>query len=267
MLDAIFRVAPDRVVPVVYDASGHRVATQYLLAALHGDIPAAELLTYREPHGRLPGHPERGVTPGLAFSSGRLGHLWPLVNGVALAHPDRAVFCLSSDGSLQEGNDAEAARFSVARGLRLKLLVDDNNSTCSGHPADYLPGYDIARTLAGHGLHVDVGDGEDLDALYARICAALASPARSRWSTAGPCARAYRRWRAKSTATTPWPQSTPSPICVPEGSKPPRPSSRPPRGIMSPAPPRARPRRPATSLTRPWWRSWVVLLPRSGGRG
>lgn len=185
VLDAIFRVAPDRVVPVVYDASGHRVATQYLLAALHGDIPAAELLTYREPHGRLPGHPERGVTPGLAFSSGRLGHLWSLVNGVALAHPDRAVFCLSSDGSLQEGNDAEAARFSVARGLRLKLLVDDNNSTCSGHPADYLPGYDVARTLAGHGLHVDVGDGEDLDALYARTCAALAQP--------GPVALVNRR--------------------------------------------------------------------------
>lgn len=174
LFDAICRGAPQRVMPVLFDAAGHRVASQYLLAALRGHIPAAALLTYREPGGQLPGHPERGVTPGLDFSSGRLGHLWAAVNGVALANPGRAVVCLSSDGSLQEGGDAEAARFCVAHRLNLKLLVDDNDSTCSGHPSDYMPGYDVARTLVGHGLDVDVGDGEDLQDLHARLCRALA---------------------------------------------------------------------------------------------
>ena len=49
--------------------------------------------------------------------------MWPLVNGVALANRDKTVFCLGSDGSQQEGNDAEAARLAVAQGLNVKLLI------------------------------------------------------------------------------------------------------------------------------------------------
>jgi len=55
---------------------GHRVATQYILAALEGAIPAEHLLHYREAESKLPGHPELGLTPGVKFSSGRLGHMW-----------------------------------------------------------------------------------------------------------------------------------------------------------------------------------------------
>lgn len=60
----------------VYIPLGHRVATQYLLAALDGSIPAEHLLHYREANSKLPGHPELGLTPGIKFSSGRLGHMW-----------------------------------------------------------------------------------------------------------------------------------------------------------------------------------------------
>ena len=31
---------------------------------------------YREAESKLPGHPELGLTPGVKFSSGRLGHMW-----------------------------------------------------------------------------------------------------------------------------------------------------------------------------------------------
>lgn len=156
-----------------YDAAGHRVAIQYLLSVLNGHLPAAALLHYREAGARLPGHPELGLTPGVGFSSGRLGHLWPQVNGVAMAEAPRPVFCFSSDGSLQEGNDAEAARMAVANRLEVKLVVDDNDVTIAGHPSHYMPGYSVARTLAGHGLTVLEGDGEDLDDLFARMARAL----------------------------------------------------------------------------------------------
>lgn len=56
--------------------SGHRVATQYILAALEGHLPVEHLLHYREANSKLPGHPELGLTPGVKFSSGRLGHMW-----------------------------------------------------------------------------------------------------------------------------------------------------------------------------------------------
>ena len=175
LLDALFRGNPHRFVPIFFDEAGHRVAIQYLMAVLQGHLPAEALLRYREAHARLPGHPELGLTPGVAFSSGRLGHLWPFVNGVALANPDRVLVCLGSDGAQQEGDDAEAARFAVAHGLNVKLLIDDNDVTIAGHPSDYMPGYDLERTLAGHGLSTLVGDGEDLDDLHRRLRQAVLS--------------------------------------------------------------------------------------------
>ena len=175
LLEALFRGAPERFVPIVFDEAGHRVATQYLLAVLHGHLPAENLLHYREAHSRLPGHPELSLTPGIAFSSGRLGHLWPFVNGVALANPEKVVVCLGSDGAQQEGDDAEAARFAVANGLNVKLVIDDNDVTIAGHPSHYLVGYEISRTLGGHGLATYAGDGEDLDSLYRRLRQAVIS--------------------------------------------------------------------------------------------
>jgi transketolase len=175
---------PD-VLPVFFDEAGHRVATQYLMAVLDGELPLEKLFHYREYLSHLPGHPERGFTPGVKFSSGRLGHMWPFVNGVAIANPGKVVFMLGSDGSQMEGNDAEAARLAVAQQLNIKLLIDDNDVTIAGHPSDYLPGYCVAKTLEGHGLAVDIGDGEELDALYARMCAAVTS--------SGPIALINRR--------------------------------------------------------------------------
>ncbi|WNZ23653.1 transketolase [Leptolyngbya sp. NK1-12] len=176
ILDALFRNAPDQFVPIFFDEAGHRVGTQYLMAALAGDLPAEQLMHYRMADSKLPGHPELGLTPGVKFSSGRLGHMWPYVNGVAMANPGKTVFCLGSDGSQQEGNDAEAARLAVAQHLNVKLIIDDNDVTIAGHPSKYLPGFSVAKTLEGHGLKVLTGDGEDIDGLYARICEAVTTP-------------------------------------------------------------------------------------------
>ncbi len=173
ILDAFFRGAPDKFVPIFFDEAGHRVATQYLMAVLNGDLPKENLLNYRAANSKLPGHPELGLTPGVKFSSGRLGHMWPYINGIAMANPDKVVVCLGSDGSQQEGNDAEAARLAVAQNLNVKLFIDDNDVTIAGHPSEYLKGYSVEKTLAGHGLEVNEGDGEDIDSLYSRMCAAV----------------------------------------------------------------------------------------------
>jgi transketolase len=161
------------IVPIFFDEAGHRVATQYLLSVLEGAMPAEKLLHYREFNQQLPGHPELGLTPGVKFSSGRLGHIWAMCNGVAMAHPDQAVFMLGSDGAQMEGDDAEAARLCVARQLNVKVIIDDNNVTISGHPRQYMPGFDVAKTLAGHGLSVEEVDGENLEALYAALATAF----------------------------------------------------------------------------------------------
>jgi transketolase len=176
IMDALFRGSAEKFVPIFFDEAGHRVATQYLMSTLNGDLPAERLMEYRAAHSHLPGHPELGFTPGVKFSSGRLGHMWPYVNGVAMANPGKILFCLGSDGSQQEGNDAEAARLAVAQNLNVKLIIDDNDVTIAGHPSKYLTGCSTAKTLAGHGVTVLEGDGEDLDDLYKRICTAINTP-------------------------------------------------------------------------------------------
>jgi transketolase N-terminal domain/subunit len=173
------------VYPVFFDEAGHRVAIQYIMAALNGFIPAESLLHYREFDKGLYGHPERHDEMGIFFSSGRLGHMWSYVNGIAAANPDKSVILFGSDGSQQEGGDAEAARYAIAQGLNVKLLIDDNDVTIAGHPSKYMKGFDVEKTLKGHGLSVDAGNGEDVDALFQRIRKAL--------TISGPYALVNRR--------------------------------------------------------------------------
>src|SRR5690554_2102947 len=128
-----------RVNAVLFDEAGHRVALQYALSAFSVDMPMEELLDYRMEDSGLDGDPEIDERSGIGFASGRLGHMWPFANGVALAHPEEAVIVLGSDGDQMESNDAEAARLAVARNLNIKLLIDDNNVTIAGHPQEYMP--------------------------------------------------------------------------------------------------------------------------------
>ncbi len=172
IVDAFMR-GNDNLVPVLFDEAGHRVAIQYMMAALNGYMPVDQLLHYREFDQGLYGHPERDDKAGIFFSSGRLGHLWSYVNGIAMANPEKTVVMFGSDGSQQEGSDAEGARFAVAHDLDVKLLIDDNDVTIAGHPSRYMPGFSVRKTLEGHGLTVESGDGEDYTGLYRRIRAAL----------------------------------------------------------------------------------------------
>lgn len=180
-----FMKGSDKLYPVYFDEAGHRVAIQYLMAVLNGYKPPESLLHYREFGSGLYGHPERDDNQGVFFSSGRLGHLWSYVNGVASAEPDKIVVLFGSDGSQQEGGDAEAARYAVAQNLSVKLLLDYNDVTIAGHPSEYLKGFSLERTLEGHGLKVDAGPGEDLPLLYQRIRRALV--------TEGPVALVNKR--------------------------------------------------------------------------
>src|SRR3989344_2736186 len=174
IIDAFMR-GSSSIHPVLYDEAGHRVAIQYVMAALDKKkgMTVNHLLHYREHKSGLPGHPELDQKLGIDFSSGRLGHLWGHVNGVAERLKEKKIVLFGSDGSQQEGNDAEAARYAVAHNLNVVLLLDDNNVTIEGHPKKYLPGFDLAKTLQGHGMKVLLNEGEDLDSSYAKIQEAL----------------------------------------------------------------------------------------------
>ncbi len=160
--------------PVIFDEAGHRVAIQYAMSAINkewGKDGLQKLMHYREFKSGLPGHPETELKTA-KFNSGRLGHMWGEVNGIAMANPDKKIVMLGSDGSFLEGNDAEAARIAVSRNLNVKVLFDMNDVTIAGHPTEYMKGFNIEQTLGGHGIKALVGnynDKEDIDLLYKQI--------------------------------------------------------------------------------------------------
>lgn len=190
-----FMRSGDKVYPALFDEAGHRVALQYLIAALDdtvSGISIEDLLRYREYDSGLPGHPERDAERGIKFSAGRLGHLFAYVNGIAEQNPEKQFVLFGSDGAQQEGNDAESARYAVAQQLNISLILDDNDVTIEGFPSDYLPGFDVTRTLKGHGMSTDVGDGEDIESMYSRMQCAL--------TTDGPVALINKRKMAPGVA-------------------------------------------------------------------
>jgi transketolase N-terminal domain/subunit len=146
-----------------FDEAGHRSALQYVRGAIRGKLEPEKLMHYREYGSGLAGHPESELLDCIDFSTGRLGHAAGHVNGVAMANPGEAVVMFGSDGAQMEGNDAEAARLAVANNLNVKWIIDDNNVTIAGHPGDYMSGFDVGKTIEGHGFKVFTCDGENYE--------------------------------------------------------------------------------------------------------
>ncbi len=156
-----------------FDEAGHRSALQYVRGAIRGKLDSEKLMHYREYGSGLAGHPEPELLDCIDFSTGRLGHAAGHVNGVAIANPEEAVVMFGSDGSQMEGNDAEAARLAVANNLNVKWIIDDNNVTIAGHPANYMAGFDVGKTLEGHGFKVFTCDGENYEEVHSSIVESL----------------------------------------------------------------------------------------------
>ena len=156
-----------------FDEAGHRSALQYVRGAIRGKLDSEKLMHYREYGSGLAGHPEPELLDCIDFSTGRLGHAAGHVIGVAMANPEEAVGMFGSDGAQMEGNDAEAARLAVANHLNVKWIIDDNNVTIAGHPGDYMSGFDVGKTLEGHGFKVFTCDGENYEDVHSSIVESL----------------------------------------------------------------------------------------------
>ncbi|MCH7875373.1 MAG: transketolase [Gemmatimonadetes bacterium] len=175
-------------------SAGHASMLLYSLLYLTGyDLPLEELKRFRQWGSRTPGHPERGVTPGVETTTGPLGQGMANAVGLAVAqahlaarfnrsgHPvmDHRTYFVASDGDLMEGISHEAASFAGhARLGKLIGFYDDNRITIDGETA-LTYSDDVAQRFAAYGWHVEqVEDGNDLAALDSAIVAAKAEKGR-----------------------------------------------------------------------------------------
>ncbi len=173
---------------------GHASMLLYALLHLSGyDLPLDELKRFRQLGSRCPGHPERGLTPGVEVTTGPLGQGFANAVGMAIAERmlaqrynqpghdiiDHRTYVVCSDGDLMEGVSAEAA--SLAGNLPLGKLIafyDDNHITIEGS-TDLAFCERVGSRFEAYGWHVArAGDVNDLAGLEAAVAAAVAEEQR-----------------------------------------------------------------------------------------
>ena len=162
-------------------SAGHGSMLLYSLLHLTGyALPLEQIKQFRQWGSMTPGHPERGLTPGVETTTGPLGqgfgngvglamaeaHLAARYNRTGFKVVDHHTYAIVSDGDLMEGVASEAA--SLAGHLRLGKLIylyDDNRVTLSAGTAISFT-EDRARRFEAYGWHTQaVTDGNDLAAI------------------------------------------------------------------------------------------------------
>jgi transketolase len=164
---------------------GHGSSLLYSMLYLTGyDLPMDQIQQFRQWGSRAPGHPERGLTPGIEMTTGPLGQ--GLANGVGMAiaeaylaarynRPGHEIinhntYVLASDGDLMEGVAGEAV--SLAGHLKLGKLIclyDDNRITLAAS-TEISFSEDRARRFEACGWHtITVEDGNDLKSIQHSI--------------------------------------------------------------------------------------------------
>jgi transketolase len=154
---------------------GHYCPIIYSALARSGKLPVEELKTFMQASGRLPGHPERGMTPGVEVSAGPLGQGISVSVGMALGmklkhgrgydYNAPRIYCVLSDGELQEGQVWEAFNFAVTHKLDNLLFILDRNGVQIEHNVDDLIKSDEVSRLEAFGLHVLQCDGHNIQDL------------------------------------------------------------------------------------------------------
>lgn len=145
---------------------GHVCPALYAVLARRGFFPLKKLMTLRKLGSPLQGHPHLGELPGVENSSGPLGQGISQAVGMALAgkmdKKDYHVFCLMSDGELNEGQSWEA--FLLAAKYRLDNLIvilDRNRIQLSGPTEKIMPLEPLKNKLEAFNFKVMEIDGHN----------------------------------------------------------------------------------------------------------
>ena len=165
-------------------SNGHGSMLLYSLLHLTGyALPMDELRRFRQLHSRTPGHPERGLAPGVETTTGPLGQGIANAVGMALAErllaaefnrPGHAIvdhhtYVFMGDGCMMEGLSHEACSLAGTLGLgKLIAVYDDNGISIDSDKGRIKQWFtdDVRRRFEAYGWQViPEVDGHDLEAV------------------------------------------------------------------------------------------------------
>jgi transketolase len=156
-------------------SKGHASPLLYSVYKAAGAISDEELLTFREFHSRLQGHPTPQI-PWVDVATGSLGQGLPIGVGVALAgkYLDKLpyhVWVLCGDSEMAEGSMWEAFQHAAYYKLdNLTAILDMNRlgqtrETMDGWHGDHYAAR--AEAFGWHAIQIDGHDPEEIDRAYA----------------------------------------------------------------------------------------------------
>ncbi|HSF25939.1 MAG TPA: transketolase, partial [Actinomycetes bacterium] len=180
-------------------SAGHSSLTLYIQLFYAGLIELDDLTRLRTWGSRTPGHPEHGHTPGVETTTGPLGQGIGNAVGMAMAARrerglldpdapagqsvfDHTIWCVASDGDIEEGVSSEASSLAGTQRLGNLVVIYDCNKISIEDDTDIALSEDTAARYRAYGWHVQEVDwthdghhyDEDVAALHAALLAAQA---------------------------------------------------------------------------------------------
>ncbi|MBF9130986.1 transketolase [Plantactinospora sp. S1510] len=188
-------------------SAGHSSLTLYIQLYLSGyGLGLTDLKALRQWGSLTPGHPEHGHTRGVETTTGPLGQGLGNAVGMAMAARrerglldpdapagtspfDHHIWCIASDGDIEEGISHEASSLAGHQQLGNLTLIYDDNEISIEDDTRIAKSEDVSARYAAYGWHVqtvdwrtgdaDQGDyHENVEELYAALLAAKAETGR-----------------------------------------------------------------------------------------
>ena len=159
-------------------SKGHCTPAYYAAMSARGFFPREELMTFRDMHTRLQGHPSNLHLDCVDTSSGSLGQGLSVANGAALVAKhdgmDSRYYVMLGDGEIQEGQVWEAAMSAAAYGLdNVCAILDYNKIQLDGPVNEVLSIGDVRAKWEAFGWNAIEIDGHDIAAIDAAFESAM----------------------------------------------------------------------------------------------
>ena len=151
-------------------SKGHAAAALYSMLAEAGTLSDSDIDSFYQNGTYLAAHPPVNKIKGIPFATGSLGHGLSIAAGLGLAQKlkrtQKQIFCVTSDGELNEGATWEAALFIVQHKLdNVVWLIDRNMLQGYGKTEDVMRLEPLSEKLQSFGFNVVLANGHDFTSL------------------------------------------------------------------------------------------------------
>ena len=151
-------------------SKGHAAAALYSMLAEDGTLSDDDIKTFYKNDTYLAAHPPVNKIKRIPFATGSLGHGLSIAAGLGLAQKlkktDKNVFCVTSDGEINEGSTWEAALFIAHHNLTNVIwLIDRNKLQGYGRTEDVMKLEPLDKKLEAFGFNVLIADGHNFESL------------------------------------------------------------------------------------------------------